>query len=188
MPLLEVTRDWTRSSAVRSQCLTGSAKSQPPRLDSNSKFGHMRKEVYCARNIELACWSWKEFFQLLVYEIQQRNRIILLRPDCLAASVCGTCSILFVRYCHPERRFKRRPFGLNIRKIPVRISTEYYFEFETHGIATSYWLDDGGVEVRVPVGSSRPALGSTKPHPMGTGGSFPGCKVAGAWRWPLTSN
>jgi len=24
-------------------------------------------------------------------------------------------------------------------------------------------------------------------HPMGTGGSFPGGKVAGAWSWPLTS-
>jgi hypothetical protein len=37
------------------------------------------------------------------------------------------------------------------------------------GIATSYWLDDRGVGVRVPVGSiifstsSRPALGSTQP-------------------------
>jgi hypothetical protein len=25
-------------------------------------------------------------------------------------------------------------------------------------------------------------------YPMGTGGSFPGGKAAGAWSWPLTSN
>jgi hypothetical protein len=36
--------------------------------------------------------------------------------------------------------------------------------------------------------SSRLALARTHPpisHPMGTGGSFPGGKAAGAWSWPL---
>jgi len=32
----------------------------------------------------------------------------------------------------------------------------------------------------VSVIASRLALGPTQPHPMGTGGSFPGCKVVGA--------
>jgi hypothetical protein len=35
--------------------------------------------------------------------------------------------------------------------------------------------------------ASRPALGPTQPHPMGTRGSFPAGKAAGAWSWPLTS-
>jgi hypothetical protein len=42
------------------------------------------------------------------------------------------------------------------------------------GIATSYGLDERGVGVRVPVGSS------IFSYPMGTGGSFPGIKAAGA--------
>jgi hypothetical protein len=53
-------------------------------------------------------------------------------------------------------------------------------------IATGYGLDDRIIAVRFPVGleiflfdtMSRPALGSTQP--MGTVGSFPGGKAAGA--------
>jgi hypothetical protein len=51
------------------------------------------------------------------------------------------------------------------------------------GIATSYGLDDQGVGVRVPVGS-RIFSSSDRPdqtsYPMGTVGSFPGGKAAGA--------
>jgi hypothetical protein len=64
------------------------------------------------------------------------------------------------------------------------------------GIATGYDLDDRGVGVRVPVGQefSLPHVVQTgsRAHPasspMGTGGSFPRGKVAGACSWPLTSN
>jgi hypothetical protein len=56
------------------------------------------------------------------------------------------------------------------------------------GIATSYWLDDRGVGVQVPVGSriftslwrSDRLWGTLISYPMGTGGSFPGGKAAGA--------
>ena len=53
-------------------------------------------------------------------------------------------------------------------------------------------LRAGTSDDRIPVGwrdfpyTSRPALGPTEPHKLGTG-SFPGGKVAGAWRWPPTS-
>jgi hypothetical protein len=55
------------------------------------------------------------------------------------------------------------------------------------GIATSYWLNDRGVGVRVPVRSrifTSPFVltgsGVHTTYPMGTGGSFPEVKVAGA--------
>jgi hypothetical protein len=56
------------------------------------------------------------------------------------------------------------------------------------GIATSYWLDDRGVGVRVPVGQEFSLLHVVQTgsevhptsYPMGTGGSFPGDKVAGS--------
>jgi hypothetical protein len=54
------------------------------------------------------------------------------------------------------------------------------------GIATGYWLDDGKVGVRVPVGSrifsasSRPDLGSTQPPKQWVKGSLsPGVKRQG---------
>jgi hypothetical protein len=64
------------------------------------------------------------------------------------------------------------------------------------GIALVYGLDDRGSRVRFPAGA-----GNFSPHhrvqngsgahpascPMGNRGSFPGCKAAGAWSWPLTS-
>jgi hypothetical protein len=56
------------------------------------------------------------------------------------------------------------------------------------GIATGYGFDDQGVRVRVPAGSRifsfprRPDWPGVHPtsYPMGTGGSFPGGKTAGA--------
>jgi hypothetical protein len=60
------------------------------------------------------------------------------------------------------------------------------------GIVPGYGLDDWGVGVRVPVGSSprRPARlwGPPTSYPMDTGGSHHGGKGARAWSWPLTSN
>jgi hypothetical protein len=54
------------------------------------------------------------------------------------------------------------------------------------GVATGYRVDEGGVGVRVPVGSrifSFPRLPDSGVHPtsypMGTGGSFPGVKRPG---------
>jgi hypothetical protein len=52
------------------------------------------------------------------------------------------------------------------------------------GIATGYRLDGPGSipgRARSFSTAARPALGSTPPpHPVGTGGSFPGGKAAGA--------
>jgi hypothetical protein len=56
------------------------------------------------------------------------------------------------------------------------------------GIATGYGLDDQGVGVRVPIGSEFLLLHVVQTgseahptsYPMGTGGSFPGGKAAGA--------
>jgi hypothetical protein len=63
----------------------------------------------------------------------------------------------------------------------------------TVGIVTR---DGQGIGVRVPVGTRffssprRPnrLWGPPTSYPMGTGGSFPWGKAAGAWSWPLTSN
>jgi hypothetical protein len=62
------------------------------------------------------------------------------------------------------------------------------------GIATGYGLDDREVGVRIPVGLRFSLLhvetGSgahPTSYPIGTGGSFPGGKAAGAWSWPPTS-
>jgi hypothetical protein len=63
------------------------------------------------------------------------------------------------------------------------------------GIATGYGLDDRRVGVRVPVQSRiltspyrQTGIGiHPTPYITGTGGSFPGCKMAGVWSWPLIS-
>jgi hypothetical protein len=64
------------------------------------------------------------------------------------------------------------------------------------GIALGYGLDDRGSRVRFPVEAGNFSLhhrlqnGSgahPASYPMGTRGSFSGCKAAGAWSWPLTS-
>jgi hypothetical protein len=62
------------------------------------------------------------------------------------------------------------------------------------GMALGYGVDDRGSRVRFPAGSGNFSLlhrvqnGSgahPTSYPMGTRGSFPGGKAAGAWSWPL---
>jgi hypothetical protein len=64
------------------------------------------------------------------------------------------------------------------------------------GIALGYRQDDWGSRVRFPAGAGNFSLhhrvkNGSEAHPasypMGTTGSFPGDKAAGAWSWPLTS-
>jgi len=62
------------------------------------------------------------------------------------------------------------------------------------GIALGYGLDDWGSWVLLPAGAANSSLhhriqngSGAHPDPMGTRGTFPGAKAAGAWSWPLTS-
>jgi hypothetical protein len=64
------------------------------------------------------------------------------------------------------------------------------------GIALGYGLDDRGSRLRLPAGAGnfsrhRRVQNDSGAHPasypMGTRGSFPGGKTAGAWSWPITS-
>jgi hypothetical protein len=64
------------------------------------------------------------------------------------------------------------------------------------GIAVGYGMDYGGSRFRVPAWAGnfsfhhRVQNGSgahQASYPMGTRGSFPGGKAAGAWSWPLKS-
>jgi hypothetical protein len=64
------------------------------------------------------------------------------------------------------------------------------------GTATGYGLDDRMTGIRFPAGDGNFSLrhrvqtGSgahSASYSMGTGGSFPGGKAAGALSWPLTS-
>jgi hypothetical protein len=64
------------------------------------------------------------------------------------------------------------------------------------GIVTGYGLDDQMIGIRFPARAGSFSLrhriqtGSgahPASYPVGTGGSFPGDKAAGAWSWPLTS-
>jgi hypothetical protein len=78
---------------------------------------------------------------------------------------------------------------------------EYFNPFEIDsnssvGITLGYALDDRGSRVRLPAGAGNLSLhhriqNGSGAHPvsylMGTRGSFPGGKAAGAWSWPLTS-
>jgi hypothetical protein len=64
------------------------------------------------------------------------------------------------------------------------------------GTALGYGLDDRGSSFRFPAGAGNISLhyrvqNGSGAHPasylMGTRGSFPGGKAAGAWSWSLTS-
>jgi hypothetical protein len=82
-------------------------------------------------------------------------------------------------------------------------SLKYWYPTTRHksrdssvGIALGKGLDDRGSRVRFSAGAGNFSLhhrvqnGSgahPASYPMGTRGSFPGGKAAGAWSWPLTS-
>jgi hypothetical protein len=64
------------------------------------------------------------------------------------------------------------------------------------GVALGYGLDDRGSRFRFPAGAGNFSLhhcvengfgAHSASYPMGTKGSFPGGKAAGAWSWLLTS-
>jgi hypothetical protein len=63
----------------------------------------------------------------------------------------------------------------------------------TVGVMTGYGLNDWEVRVQVLVGAkffSFPCCPDwfRDPYPVGTGGPFPGGKVARVYNWPLASN
>jgi hypothetical protein len=84
------------------------------------------------------------------------------------------------------------------RRLPKKKSNIHQTSRDSSvGIALDYGLDDRGSRVRFPTGSGNFSLhhrvqngSGTHPatYPMGTRGSFPGGKAAGAWSWPLTSS
>jgi hypothetical protein len=72
----------------------------------------------------------------------------------------------------------------------------YFLNYKEKSIALGYGLDDRGSRVRLPAEAGNFSLhhrvqngSGAHPafYPMGTRGSFPGDKAAGAWSWPLTS-
>jgi hypothetical protein len=74
--------------------------------------------------------------------------------------------------------------------------TTMYSRDSSVRIALGYRLADRGFRVRFPAGAGNFSLhhrvqnGSgahPDSYPMGTRGSFPGGKAAGAWSWPLNS-
>jgi hypothetical protein len=87
-----------------------------------------------------------------------------------------------------------------IDSVRKRLDTSSYISYKSRdssvGIALSYRLDDRGPRVRFPAEGGNFSLhhrvqNGSEAHPasypMGTRGSFPGSKTAGAWSWPLTS-
>jgi hypothetical protein len=95
--------------------------------------------------------------------------------------------------------------GLNQGQInPIHNITPCFFKIHFNiilpptdssvGIALGYGLDDRGSRVRFPAGAGSFSLHRVQngsgahpaSYPMGTRGSFPGGKAAGAWSWPLT--
>jgi hypothetical protein len=92
-------------------------------------------------------------------------------------------------------------YGVNSVLVHTYQYFKYYLELLCYrdssvGIATGYGLDDRGSRVRFPAGAGNFSLhhrvqnGSgahPASYPMSTRGSFPGGKVAEAWRWPRIS-
>jgi hypothetical protein len=95
---------------------------------------------------------------------------------------------------HRQRYLQRQQINYKLRWRHVSILNTLSRDSAV-GIATGYGLDDGGVGVLVPIGSSifssprRSDRFWGPPSLLSNGyrGSFPGGKAAGAWSWPLTS-
>jgi hypothetical protein len=99
-------------------------------------------------------------------------------------NVCGAIPPL-------KRKFSRRGNGLTHWQIYLCLIPD-----SSVGIALGYGLEDRGSRVRFLAGAGNFSLHNRvqngsgvhpASYPMGTRGSFPGSKVAGAWSWPLTS-
>jgi hypothetical protein len=80
------------------------------------------------------------------------------------------------------------------RKLLSTLNTSNGSRDSSVGIALGYGMDDRGSRFRFPAGTGNFSLhhrvqnGSgayPASYPMGTRGSFPGGKAAGAWSWPL---
>jgi hypothetical protein len=92
---------------------------------------------------------------------------------------------------NPLKNVQIVPHNARIKKITIspKVSRD-----SAVGIATGYGLDDWEVGVRVPVriitSPYRPDRLWGPPNLLYNGYRelFPGCKAAGAWSWPLTSN
>jgi hypothetical protein len=121
-------------------------------------------------------------------------KILISFPDCYILKSLLTLipRLVFTPcWCGRCRRHFRGTCCLHLQGRRVKVGRN-----SVVGIATGYELNDIGVGVRVPVvcrifssqHSQDRLWGHPTSYPMGTGGSFPGAKVAGAWSWTLTSN
>jgi hypothetical protein len=115
----------------------------------------------------------------------RRNTIKMVK---IGLRTCKQSSVINKRVTHVRNK---ESFLCENKKAMLRLNLVYTSmrrRDSSVGIETSYGLDDRGVGVRVPVGSrifpspNRQTGSEVHPtfYPMGTGGSFPGGKAAGA--------
>jgi hypothetical protein len=107
-----------------------------------------------------------------------------------SVTTCGNSNFFFFSTESPHFRGSFSKWHL------LRIWLQDKVKVKAQGKLYLYGLDDRGSRVRFPAGAGNFSLhrrvqNGSEAHPasypVGTRGSFPGGKAAGAWSWPLTS-
>jgi hypothetical protein len=143
---------------------------------------------------EFCCWNYS---LINCFQCQKKNRLqrIFFMTILKFNWVHSTLGLMVPHFSSfwmsSEQRKRHHQTQFGPFSSVNRIGTVY-------SVLTEAWygLDDRGSRVRFPAGAGNFSLhysvqnGSgahPTSYPMGTRGSFPGGKAAGAWSWPLTS-
>jgi hypothetical protein len=145
---------------------------------TGGKFGHtyrgllFRKVAYTRYDL-----PW------LLYTIQWGVMKCMQLHDSfhLQGTVCTYKSNFNFNWDHDNQKKSTRPATVMIR----------YYYYHRYGLKAGWQRNRGSIpgrRMRFSLLHSVQTGTGTQPasYPMGTGGSFPGGKVAGAWSWPLT--
>jgi hypothetical protein len=158
---------------------------------SQSVWGKQRNASFRIVGLRNENRIWGPDYEPGVITTQTRSSVGHCTLGCVRARVCtGQNCPLNTHFSTTKQNF------FNDDKINFTNISYIKSRDSSVGIALDYGLDDRGPTVRFPAGTRNFSLNHRvkngsgahpASYPMGTRGSYPGSKAAGAWSWPLTS-